>query len=131
MNRGGSWNNNGQNCRSANRNRNEPSNENNNLGFRLAAAPRAGMDFPQGPLEPAHYQPLRDEGKRKPARRPLVRAWDKLQTLSAGSPLAPGRALCLHSAARLRKRKPVASASAEHRSSRISFTSQSPAHSPK
>ena len=34
--RGGSWNNNGRNVRSANRNRNEPDNRNNNIGFRLA-----------------------------------------------------------------------------------------------
>jgi len=39
--RGGSWNNNGSNCRASNRNRNEPSNRNNNLGVRLAAAPPA------------------------------------------------------------------------------------------
>lgn len=43
MLRGGSWNNNGRNCRSANRNRNEPANRNNNLGFRLARA-RARRD---------------------------------------------------------------------------------------
>ncbi|HBB55438.1 MAG TPA: hypothetical protein DCZ49_04550, partial [Hyphomonadaceae bacterium] len=36
VNRGGSWNNNPQNLRSANRNRNTPTNRNNNLGFRLA-----------------------------------------------------------------------------------------------
>ena len=36
VNRGGSWNNNAQNCRSANRNNNNPDNRNNNLGFRLA-----------------------------------------------------------------------------------------------
>jgi len=36
VNRGGSWNNNARNCRSANRNRNTPGNRNNNLGFRLA-----------------------------------------------------------------------------------------------
>lgn len=36
MNRGGSWNNDPENCRSANRNRNTPENRNNNLGFRLA-----------------------------------------------------------------------------------------------
>ncbi|WP_366143642.1 SUMF1/EgtB/PvdO family nonheme iron enzyme [Zoogloea sp.] len=35
MLRGGSWNNNGRNCRAANRNRNEPGNRNNNIGFRL------------------------------------------------------------------------------------------------
>jgi hypothetical protein len=36
--RGGSWNNNGRNVRSANRNRNEPGNRNDNNGFRLALA---------------------------------------------------------------------------------------------
>ena len=35
MLRGGSWNNNARNCRSANRNRNEPDNRNNNVGFRV------------------------------------------------------------------------------------------------
>ncbi|MBM4093652.1 MAG: hypothetical protein FJ276_30240 [Planctomycetes bacterium] len=35
VNRGGSWNNNARNCRSANRNRNDPDNRNNNLGFRV------------------------------------------------------------------------------------------------
>ena len=39
--RGGSWNNNGRNVRSAYRNRNEPDNRNNNLGFRLALAQHA------------------------------------------------------------------------------------------
>jgi hypothetical protein len=34
--RGGSWNNQPANLRSANRNRNNPDNRNNNLGFRLA-----------------------------------------------------------------------------------------------
>lgn len=37
VNRGGSWNNNAQNVRSANRNNNDPSNRNNNIGFRLAS----------------------------------------------------------------------------------------------
>ncbi|MFH1824530.1 MAG: SUMF1/EgtB/PvdO family nonheme iron enzyme [Candidatus Firestonebacteria bacterium] len=32
--RGGSWNNNANNCRSANRNNNTPDNRNNNVGFR-------------------------------------------------------------------------------------------------
>jgi hypothetical protein len=36
--RGGSWNNNAQNVRSANRNNNTPDNRNNNIGFRLALA---------------------------------------------------------------------------------------------
>ena len=36
--RGGSWNNNGRNVRSAYRNNNAPDNRNNNNGFRLALA---------------------------------------------------------------------------------------------
>ncbi|NJL40588.1 MAG: hypothetical protein HC840_03445 [Leptolyngbyaceae cyanobacterium RM2_2_4] len=35
MLRGGSWNNNPRNCRSANRNRNLRDNRNNNIGFRV------------------------------------------------------------------------------------------------
>ena len=38
VNRGGSWNNNAENCRPANRNDNNPTNRNNNLGFRVAAS---------------------------------------------------------------------------------------------
>jgi hypothetical protein len=38
--RGGSWNNNAQNCRSANRNNNNPNNRNNNNGFRLTSSRR-------------------------------------------------------------------------------------------
>ena len=38
MNRGGSWANDAENCRSAYRNWNEPANRNENLGFRVAAA---------------------------------------------------------------------------------------------
>ncbi|MCC5667134.1 SUMF1/EgtB/PvdO family nonheme iron enzyme [Nostoc sp. CHAB 5784] len=36
--RGGSWNNNPRNCRSANRNRNARDNRNNNVGFRVVVA---------------------------------------------------------------------------------------------
>ena len=39
--RGGSWINNGRNCRSANRNNNPPDNANNDIGFRLARAQHA------------------------------------------------------------------------------------------
>ena len=39
MNRGGSWNNDARNCRSANRNNNNPDNRNNNIGFRAVLAP--------------------------------------------------------------------------------------------
>lgn len=46
--RGGSWNNNGNNCRSANRNNNNPSNTNNNIGFRLASSSRRQIADVQG-----------------------------------------------------------------------------------
>ena len=36
--RGGSWINNGRNCRSARRNMNQPDRRNNNIGFRLSLA---------------------------------------------------------------------------------------------
>ena len=36
MVRGGNWNNNGQNLRSAYRNNNNPNNRNNNIGFRVS-----------------------------------------------------------------------------------------------
>jgi len=39
VNRGGSWNNNANNCRAANRNNNDPTNRNNNLGFRAVLPP--------------------------------------------------------------------------------------------
>jgi len=42
VNRGGSWNNNPHNCRAANRNRNTPTNRNNNVGFRLARSSTLG-----------------------------------------------------------------------------------------
>ncbi|MEJ2755041.1 MAG: hypothetical protein P8104_04200 [Gammaproteobacteria bacterium] len=37
MLRGGSWNNNARNCRSANRNANRRDNRNNNIGVRVAS----------------------------------------------------------------------------------------------
>jgi formylglycine-generating enzyme required for sulfatase activity len=42
--RGGSWNNKPNNLRSANRNRNNADNRNNNIGFRLAHYPRQGSE---------------------------------------------------------------------------------------
>ncbi|HLC15140.1 MAG TPA: hypothetical protein VJL89_02800 [Thermodesulfovibrionia bacterium] len=42
--RGGSWNNNARNCRSANRDRNASDNRNDNAGFRLVL-PLAHMAF--------------------------------------------------------------------------------------
>ncbi|HMW17504.1 MAG TPA: SUMF1/EgtB/PvdO family nonheme iron enzyme [Accumulibacter sp.] len=51
--RGGSWNNNGRNVRSANRNWNEPGNRNDTIGFRLAPAQcrrvRRSSRWPSGP----------------------------------------------------------------------------------
>ncbi|MEQ1747468.1 MAG: SUMF1/EgtB/PvdO family nonheme iron enzyme [Saprospiraceae bacterium] len=41
--RGGSWINNPQNCRVANRNNNDPTNRNNKIGFRLAASPSSSQ----------------------------------------------------------------------------------------
>lgn len=38
--RGGSWNNNARNSRSAYRNNNNPGNRNNNVGFRLVFVPQ-------------------------------------------------------------------------------------------
>ena len=52
-NRGGSLNNNSENCRSANRNRNTPDNQNNN-GFRVLHSSAAGMDVPL--TEPITFQ---------------------------------------------------------------------------
>ncbi|MBP6601604.1 MAG: SUMF1/EgtB/PvdO family nonheme iron enzyme [Verrucomicrobiales bacterium] len=60
--RGGSWNNNAANCRSANRNRNTPENRNNNLGFRLAAAPRETDGFPPRWNRPASSPTTSDRG---------------------------------------------------------------------
>ncbi|WHZ13915.1 MAG: Nitrite reductase accessory protein NirV [Nitrospira sp.] len=40
MIRGGSWNNKPENLRASNRNRNNPDNRNNNLGFRLVQSAR-------------------------------------------------------------------------------------------
>ena len=72
--RGGDWNNDASNCRSANRNWNDPSNTNNNLGFRLASAPTRNTSTvvshhlsleparippqPHGWANPKHHQPL-------------------------------------------------------------------------
>jgi hypothetical protein len=69
VNRGGGWNNNAGNCRSANRNRNTPGNRNNNLGFRLALQLRIEHD-----MEPAAIRfspsvhPLGGTKQRQPAR---------------------------------------------------------------
>jgi hypothetical protein len=50
VNRGGNWNNNLNNARSANRNNNNPDNRNNNIGFRLSSSP-------PGPMAAVHGRP--------------------------------------------------------------------------
>jgi hypothetical protein len=44
VNRGGSWDNDAANCRTANRNNDTPTNRNTNNGFRLALAPSRTSD---------------------------------------------------------------------------------------
>jgi formylglycine-generating enzyme required for sulfatase activity len=46
--RGGSWNNNPNNCRVSVRNRNNPNNRNNNMGFRVARRRSIGARILQG-----------------------------------------------------------------------------------
>ncbi|MCC6414123.1 MAG: SUMF1/EgtB/PvdO family nonheme iron enzyme [Saprospiraceae bacterium] len=76
MNRGGSWNNNPQNCRVANRNNNSPDNRNNNIGFRLANAVTRPMMFVYGQTSCARNRPARSPAPDTPglswrtARRP-------------------------------------------------------------
>jgi len=45
--RGGSWNNNPRNCRSAYRNNNNPDNRNNNIGFRIVCRAPFASASPQ------------------------------------------------------------------------------------
>jgi hypothetical protein len=45
--RGGSWNNNPRNVRCANRNRNNPDNRNNNIGFRVLLVPPQSLSMPE------------------------------------------------------------------------------------
>ncbi|HPB10243.1 MAG TPA: SUMF1/EgtB/PvdO family nonheme iron enzyme, partial [Kiritimatiellia bacterium] len=51
--RGGSWNNTASNCRSAYRNNNDPSNRNNNIGFRLVSTMRPKGQAGSHPPPPA------------------------------------------------------------------------------
>ena len=68
--RGGSWDNNARNCRSANRNRNNPDNRNNNIGFRVASASAAWKArICQNPI--LHGEPERALLKPYPASCPM------------------------------------------------------------
>lgn len=71
VNRGGSWNDTARNVRSANRNRNDPGNRNDNLGFRPASPSHrqiAGVARPRAV----------DPGAAQVTARPSVLAGDSL-----------------------------------------------------
>ena len=94
--RGGSWNNNPRNCRSANRNHNQPDNANNNVGFRVVCLPQHPSSteplegIPAGDQEGSRPAPvIGAHGSAGPLRpgRPLIR------TAPEGAPLAHGSAI--------------------------------------
>jgi hypothetical protein len=74
--RGGNWNNNAFNLSSSNRNTNDPSNENNNIGFRLASPCRLARA--RSGLGPVEHPPV------APPAVPRVRDY-------SGSPVRQGR----------------------------------------
>ena len=90
--RGGSWNNNPRNCRSAYRNHNQPDNANNNVGFRVVCLPQHPSQ--SEPLEgiPAGAQ----EGSQTRGSRPApVISWllRLIRTAPGGAPIAHGSAI--------------------------------------
>ncbi|WP_366929616.1 SUMF1/EgtB/PvdO family nonheme iron enzyme [uncultured Thiodictyon sp.] len=82
--RGGSWINHARNCRSANRNGNEPANRNDNIGLRLSRAPpqRGGEAQSRQPSplggssgrgkQAGHRRASRARPERPPVARPLT-----------------------------------------------------------
>jgi len=78
--RGGAWNNDSTNCRSAYRNNNTPDNRNNNYGLRLVRAPKcrnSGMGIPGESLGESSSVPVmavRPSSKQKTGRRGWYRA---------------------------------------------------------
>ncbi len=72
VNRGGSWNNTARNCRASNRNRNDPGNRNDNLGFRPLSSRRGDRDErpPHGPMDGVHGFRPRAQAWTRPAPRP-------------------------------------------------------------
>ena len=84
MNRGGSWNNSAENCRSANRNNNTPDNRNDNIGFRLALSPvHQRMLMPNG-RNPAPAAYVYAAGQKGAARPVLVPGLDDQAKVQAG-----------------------------------------------
>ena len=70
--RGGSWNNDAANLRSANRNNNDPWNRNTNNGFRLVCPQPGflGMDVPERETDPNPVPPTSALGPRRRTRAP-------------------------------------------------------------
>ena len=87
--RGGSWNNNPKNCRSANRNHNQPDNANNTIGFRVVCLPQHPSQ-----AEPVEGIPSGDQEGSRPAPvinrlRLLIRTAPEGAPPAHGSPSAP------------------------------------------
>jgi hypothetical protein len=70
--RGGSWNDNGNDLRVANRNRNDPTNTNNNIGFRCARS--LARDF-QARMSHVHGRAARAEVVSAGVSCPVSRYW--------------------------------------------------------
>ncbi len=84
--RGGSWNNNANNCTSSNRNNNNPSNSNNNLGFRLSSTLMNENDRRVSRIEGSHpeWPAFRSGGNQHAqTRRPVAMANAARATFSA------------------------------------------------
>ena len=62
--RGGGWNNNDNNCRSANRNNNTPTNCNNNIGFRVVWSASTPEQLPRQGLLGYGWQSVRTRSPR-------------------------------------------------------------------
>ena len=85
--RGGSWNNNPRNCRSAYRNHNQPDNANNNVGFRVVCLPQH-----PSPSEPLEGIPAGAPEGSRPA--PVISWYRRLiHTAPGGAPSAHGYAI--------------------------------------
>ncbi|MCK6484021.1 MAG: hypothetical protein L6R00_07800 [Phycisphaerae bacterium] len=68
--RGGSWNNQPRNCRSANRNRNTPDNRNNNNGFRVVVDSSGSLRWVRGRNAGGHGR--RQRAHESPNRIPVL-----------------------------------------------------------